>query len=236
MDTYDQRVYAIGKGPSVTTVSAAPKVVAKGSSVLIEGMVMDNSPGTEDTVLQLRFPNGVPVVSDESMSDWMLYVYKQFEKPDATGVEVKLEAIDPDGGYVDIGTATTDSSGNYGFTFEPEMEGQYLIMATFYGSGGYYGSTTTTYLTVDPAPEEYPDVPTASEVAQETVSQLPAYPDVPSATEVAQETISQLPAYPEIPEIPETPAYLTIDLAIIAAVAIAVIIGIVSYLAIRKQK
>jgi len=236
MDVYDQRVYAIGKGPSATTVSIQNDVITYGSSVLLTGTVMDVSPGTEDAALRVRFANGVPAVSDESMSDWMLYVYKQFEKPDATGVEVKLEAIDPDGGYVDIGTATTDSSGNYGFTFEPEMEGQYLIMATFYGSGGYYGSTTTTYLTVDPAPEEYPDVPTASEVAQETVSQLPAYPDVPSATEVAQETISQLPAYPEIPEIPETPAYLTIDLAIIAAVAIAVIIGIVSYLAIKKQK
>jgi len=100
-------------------------------------------------------------------------------------------------------------------------------MATFYGSGGYYASTTTTYLAVDPAPEEL-DIPSAEEIAQETISQLPAYPDVPSATEVAQETISQLPAYPEIP------AYLTIDLAIIAAVAIAIIIGL--YSIIKKQK
>jgi len=227
-NTYDQRVYAIGKGASTTTVTAPDMGVSLGSSVVIRGTVMDVSPGTEDTALQIRFPNGVPAISDESMSEWMKYVYMQFGIPaDATGVEVKLEAIDPNGEYAYIGTATTDTSGNYGFTFKPDVEGKYLIMATFYGSGGYYASTTTTYLAVDPAPEEL-DIPSAEEIAQETISQLPAYPDVPSATEVAQETISQLPAYPEIP------AYLTIDLAIIAAVAIAIIIGL--YSIIKKQK
>jgi len=226
--TYDQRVYAIGKGASTTTVSIQNDVISLGSSTMIKGTVMDVSPGTEDAVLQIRFPNGVPAISDESMSEWMKYVYMQFGIPaDATGVEVKLEAIDPNGEYAYIGTATTDTSGNYGFTFKPDVEGKYLIMATFYGSGGYYASTTTTYLAVDPAPEEL-DIPSAEEIAQETISQLPAYPDVPSATEVAQETISQLPAYPEIP------AYLTIDLAIIAAVAIAIIIGL--YSIIKKQK
>ena len=54
---------------------------------------------------------------------------------------------------------------------------------------------------------------------------MPAYPDVPTASEVAGETISQLP---------ETPAYLTIDLVIIAAVAISIIIGL--YSIVKKQK
>jgi hypothetical protein len=35
---------------------------------MIKGTIMDNSPGTESDALQLRFPNGVPVVSDESQS------------------------------------------------------------------------------------------------------------------------------------------------------------------------
>jgi len=230
MDTYDQRIYAVGKGPSTITAESPLMGVPLGTSVTIQGRVTDVSPGTTSERLLLRFPNGVPVVSDESMSDWMLYVYKQFKKPDVTGVEVVLEAIDPTGGYKYLGTVTSDTDGNYGFSFKPFFEGQYLIMATFYGSGGYYGSTTTTYVTVDPAPAELV-IPSAEEIAQETISQLPAYPDVPSATEVAQETISQLPAYPEIPEIP---AYLTIDLAIIAAVAIAIIIGL--YSIIKKQK
>jgi len=154
-ESYDQRVYAIGKGASAITVEAPLAAVTQGLSVTIKGTVMDVSPGTEDTDLQIRFPNGVPAISDDDMGEWMKYVYKQFKRPeDATGVPVKLEVIDPNDKYVYIDTATTDTSGNYGFTFKPEAEGQYLIMATFYGSDGYYGSTTTTYLTVDPAPEE----------------------------------------------------------------------------------
>jgi outer membrane protein assembly factor BamB len=236
MDTYDQRIHALGKGSSAITVTAPDTTQTLGTSILMQGSVMDMSPGTMDTALQIRFPYGVPAISDEDMSDWMNYVYHQFERPeDATGVEVKLEAINPNGEYVYLGTATSDSYGNYGFAFKPEMEGKYLIIATFYGSEAYFGSTATTYLIVDPAPEEL-DIPTAEEIAGETISQLPAYPDVPSATAVAQETISQLPAYPEMPEIPDIPAYLTIDLAIIVAVALAIIIGIVSYLAINKQK
>jgi outer membrane protein assembly factor BamB len=234
MDTYDQRIYAVGKGPSTITAESPLMGVPKGTSVTIQGTVTDVSPGTKSERLLLRFPNGVPVVSDESMSDWMLYVYKQFEKPDTTGVEVTLEAIDPNGNYEYLGTATSDASGKYGFTFEPEMEGKYMILATFYGSAGYYGSTTTTYVTVDPAPEDYPVPPTADEIAGETISRLPAYPDVPSATAVAQETVSQMPAYPEMPEIPDIPAYLTIDLAIIVAVVIAIIIGLYGIL--KKQK
>jgi len=154
-ESYDQRVYAIGKGASAITVEAPLAAVTQGLSVTIKGTVMDVSPGTEDTDLQIRFPNGVPAISDDDMGEWMKYVYKQFERPeDATGVPVKLAAIDPHGEYFDIDTATTDTSGNYGFTFKPETEGKYTILATFYGSKAYYGSTTTTYLAVDAAPEE----------------------------------------------------------------------------------
>ncbi|NVM23877.1 MAG: PQQ-binding-like beta-propeller repeat protein, partial [Desulfobacterales bacterium] len=94
-NTYDQRIYALGKGPSETTVSIKDNVVPLGSSVLIDGSVMDISPGTEDVALRLRFPKGVPTVSDADMSGWMEYVYLQHERPaDATGVQVKLEAVD----------------------------------------------------------------------------------------------------------------------------------------------
>ncbi|GAJ11589.1 unnamed protein product, partial [marine sediment metagenome] len=46
MDTYDNRLYAIGKGPSATTVLIQNDVIAHGSNVLIKGMVTDVSPGT----------------------------------------------------------------------------------------------------------------------------------------------------------------------------------------------
>ncbi|MDH5690477.1 MAG: PQQ-binding-like beta-propeller repeat protein, partial [Candidatus Bathyarchaeota archaeon] len=133
-DTYDQRVYAIGKGGSEITASIQNNVVPLGSTVLVDGTVMDVSPGTEDTATKLRFPNGVPAVSDASMSDWMLYVYKNFERPaDATGVTVKFEAVDPNGNYQELGDTISDSYGSYGFEFKPEITGKYMIIATFQG-------------------------------------------------------------------------------------------------------
>jgi hypothetical protein len=151
-NTYDNRIYAIGKGPSATTITASPKVPAKGSSVLIEGRITDVSAGTKDTILTERFPDGVPAVSDESMGDWMKYVYMQFGRPaDAKGVPVKIEIVDPNNQYSWIGTATTDSDGNYAYSFIPQTEGQYMIIATFDGSASYYGSHSITYLKVDPA-------------------------------------------------------------------------------------
>jgi len=226
MDTYDQRIYAIGKGPSAITVEAPLLASTLGSTVTIRGTVTDISPGTQEYAIAARFPNGVPAVADASMNDWMLYVYKQFPKPDdVTGVPVTLEAIDPNGNYQNIGTATSDAFGNYGFTFEPEVSGQYLIMATFYGSDSYYGSTTTTYLTVDPTDSEvvippYPGYqgPSASEVAQNVLDNLP---DDPTASDIAQEVKNKL----EIPEATVIPEYTTIDLIIIVAVAISIVIG-----------
>ncbi|PVX23832.1 MAG: hypothetical protein CW691_09565 [Candidatus Bathyarchaeum sp.] len=152
MNTYDQRIYAIGKGPSETTMIASPKIVNYGSSVMIEGTVMDISAGTDESRLTARFPNGVPAVSDASMSEWMKYVYMQFERPaQVTGVEVRLEAVDPNGGYVYIDTVTSDGSGMFKKMWKPEMEGEYTIIATFTGSNGYYGSYAETSLGVAPA-------------------------------------------------------------------------------------
>ena len=67
-NNYDAQIYAIGKGPSSTTVTASPKVSALGSSVLIEGTVIDISAGTQQNEQAARFPNGVPAVSDASPS------------------------------------------------------------------------------------------------------------------------------------------------------------------------
>ncbi|MGD0451934.1 MAG: hypothetical protein ABSA79_12895 [Candidatus Bathyarchaeia archaeon] len=152
MDTYDQREYAISKGPTDTTVTASPSVSVHGSSVLIEGTVMDVSPGTTDTSITLRFPNGVAAISDASMSDWMKYVYMQFPIPtNATGVEVSLDTFDPNGNYVHIGNATSDSTGMFSYQWVPEVPGKYTVIATFEGSNGYYGSSSETAAAVDEA-------------------------------------------------------------------------------------
>jgi len=237
MDTYDNQLYAVGKGPSAITAQSPLVSVPHGTSVTIQGTVTDVSPGTESDRIKLRFPNGVPAMSDASMSDWMAYVYKQFPKPFATGVTVTIETVDPNNNYQVLGTTTSDGTGNYGFTFEPEVPGNYIIMATFYGSNSYYGSTTTTYLSVGPAPEPYPTVtippypgyqgPSAAEVAQNVINNLP---DDATPAEIAQAVENQL----TIPEATVIPEYTTMDIVILVAVAVAIVIGLVSLL--RKRQ
>ena len=154
MDTYDQRVYAIGKGPTQTTITASPKVSMQGSSVLIEGTVTDTSPGTSRYDLTSRFPNGVAAVSDESMSQWMLYVYKQFECPtDAAGVPVTVDVVDANGNYRNIGTTTSDITGTYSFSWMPDIAGKYTVIVTFAGSKAYYPSYAQSAFVVDEAPD-----------------------------------------------------------------------------------
>jgi outer membrane protein assembly factor BamB len=146
-DTFDQRIYAIGKGPSATTVTAPDIAAPYGSPVVIKGSVMDVSPGTSSDSLKLRFPNGVPAVSDDSQSAWMLYVYKQFTAPmNATGVKVSIDALDPNNNIVHIGDTITDASGSYSYMFTPQNAGKYVIYATFEGSNSYYGSYAQTAL------------------------------------------------------------------------------------------
>ncbi len=152
MDTYDQQIYAIGKGPSKITVMTPDTATASNNPILIKGTVMDISPGTTSDSLKLRFPNGVPAVSDASQSQWMLYVYKQFEQPsNTTGVPVSIDAVDPNGNYVHIGDTTSDAQGNYYFEYTPATNGRYTIYATFPGSDAYYASTAENQLIVGSA-------------------------------------------------------------------------------------
>ncbi len=153
MDTYDQRVYAIGKGPTKTSIQANPKVSTQCTSVLIEGSVIDTSPGTKDGVLPMRFPYGVPAIADENQSAWMLYVYKQFEKPsDVNGVLVDISVVDANGNFRSIGTTTTNSNGVYSFSWVPDIPGKYQVFATFAGSKAYFASSSETAFVVDEAP------------------------------------------------------------------------------------
>ena len=152
MDTYDQRVYAIGKGPSETTVSLQDDTVSIGDSVLLKGTVTDTSPGTNTVTMKLRFPNGVPAVADAFQSDWMLYVYKQFSPPsNATGVPVSINVLDSNGNYRQIGTTTSDSNGHYSFQWAPDISGKYTVYVTFSGSKAYYGSFGETSFAVSEA-------------------------------------------------------------------------------------
>ena len=152
-DTYNQQVYAIGKGPSKTTVTAPDMGVPLGTSVIVRGTVTDVSPGTTDPAVTLRFPNGVPAVSDASQTSMMQYVYKQFAQPmDLEGVVVQLSVIDSNGNYRIIDTTTSDASGAYSFQWTPDISGKYTVIATFAGSGAYYSSSAQTAIGVDEVP------------------------------------------------------------------------------------
>ena len=157
-DTYDQRIYGIGKGPSATTAYIQNDVITDGDSVLVKGMVTDVSPGTNSANLEMRFPNGVPAVADANMSEWMLYVYKQFERPaNVMGVEVVVSVLDPNNNFYEVGRAMSDSSGFFSAEFTPEVPGKYTVIASFDGSGAYYGSFAETAVTVKEAPEITPE-------------------------------------------------------------------------------
>jgi hypothetical protein len=233
-NSQDGKLYSIGKGPTTTTVTGAPKVSQLGSTVLLEGNVLDISAGSQEDGVVERFPNGIPCAADEYMDDWMSYVYMQQNCPtDFMGVTVRITAYDPNGNFKDYGVTVTDMNGNFGFPFVPEIEGTYWITAIFEGTESYWRSEASTYITVDPAPEAFPNVPTAEEIAadaaQRTIAMLPKYPDVPTADQIAADTasrtIAMLPQYPDT-ACPTIPAYQTIDLVVIVLVVIAIIIGI----------
>jgi len=178
MDTYDQRIYAIGKGPTQTTVTAPDIGVPVGSTIVIRGTVMDVSPGTMDIALKMRFPNGVPAVADECMGDWMLYVYKQFPRPTGNmkGVWVKLDAVNVyTGEYIDIGGTFTDPySGMFTVSWQPPKEGLWWIIASFPGSKSYYPSCAQTSIavTAPPAPTPTPATPEQVQTIQTTIEAI----------------------------------------------------------------
>jgi outer membrane protein assembly factor BamB len=156
MDTYDQQIYAVGKGPVSMTLSAPDISITAKTSVLLKGTIMDVSPGTQSDKMKLHFPNGVPAVSDQDMSEWMLHVYKQFPQPMANGVPITIEVIDPNGDYHIVGETTSDLNGRFSFEYTPETEGQYIIYARFDGTASYYQSSAQNEMTVSAAAKNTP--------------------------------------------------------------------------------
>jgi hypothetical protein len=142
-----------------------------GSTVLIEGTVTDQSPsgkrninGGLDTLLK-----GTPAISDDDMTPWMEYIYMQQTKPEnAKGVEVTLNALDPNGNYISIGKVTSDINGNYAIPYTPEVPGTYQIIASFAGSKSYGPSSETTYITVSAGSTATPTATTQPQTIADT--------------------------------------------------------------------
>jgi hypothetical protein len=158
-NTYDGYEYVFGKGKSVTTVTTPDVVIPKGNGVVIKGTVLDMSPAQP----------GTPCVSKESMATQMEYLHMQLpidgldHNITMTGVPVLLTAIDSNGGYIDIGTATTSAYyGTFEMAWTPPAEGTYRIVASFVGDDSYGSSAAANAVAVGPATptQETPEIPT----------------------------------------------------------------------------
>jgi len=136
--------YVFGRGQSTTTVTAPQTAVPAGTTMLIQGSVLDQSPAQP----------GTPCVSASSMTTMMEYLHKQqpidglWHNETITGVPVKILAIDSNGGVTELGTATSDMSGKYQLTWTPTNADAYKITATFAGDDSYGSSWDETGLVV----------------------------------------------------------------------------------------
>jgi hypothetical protein len=61
-----------------------------------------------------------------------------------TGVLVTFYVLDSNNNYRSIGTSTTNSLGDYSFTWKPDITGSFTLYATFAGTQSYYGSSAST--------------------------------------------------------------------------------------------
>ena len=162
MNGYDNQIYTVGRGPSITTVTTPDLAVTYGQGVVIKGSVIDIASGTTQDEQAARFPSGVPCAADSIMKDWMGYVYQQKPIPTVfTGVILSLYVIDSNGNYRDIGTTTTNSNGKYTFTWTPDIPGDFTVYAVFDGTNAYWPSSDTTSFTVSepmPTSSAYPEL------------------------------------------------------------------------------
>jgi len=156
--------YVFGIGKTATTVTAPQTAVPLGTSVLIEGTVLDQSPAQPNT----------PCVSKDSMATQMEYLHRQmpidgiWHNVTMTGVPVTLTAIGSDNTVIDLGTATTNAyDGTFAKAWTPPKEDTYKITAHFAADDSYGSSYAGTSLLVGPAPAT-PETPATNPPADLT--------------------------------------------------------------------
>ncbi len=215
LNYYDNMIYAYGKGPSATTITADPVVATRGDDILIQGVVTDQSPGAQNT----------PAIADKNIQAWMEYLYQQQAKPtDATGVPVHITAIDPNGNFQDIGTVTSDAAGNYATLWTPPVPGVYKITATFEGSNSYWGSSAETAFGVKEAKAATPQVTPTPSSPTPTIA--------PTINPTPIQTTSPTPSPAIVPPTSSEPTTTYIAIA----VAIIIIVAAAATLVLRKRK
>jgi outer membrane protein assembly factor BamB len=207
---YDGKLYNFGKGESKTTVTAPMTTISLGTGIVIQGTITDQSPGAKDT----------PAVSDASQDIWMQYLYQNKPKPtNATGVPVRITAVDSTGKIIDVGHATTDIGGLYSTMWTPPASGLYTIVAAFEGSASYYPSQGETAIGV------------AAAVAP-IVTPTPTAP-TPTASPIVTPTIAPTPT----PTTPAGPGGIPAStMYAIAAAVVVIVIVAVAAVALRRRK
>jgi outer membrane protein assembly factor BamB len=168
LNAYDNQIYAWGMGPSKTTVTAPDVGVTTATPVTISGTVTDISAGSQQNAVAANFPNGLPCVSDSSMSPFMESVYMQQPMPtNLTGVPVTISVTDSNGNHYNIGTAiSSPTTGFYSLTWTPIVPGNYTVTATFAGTKSYYGSTAqAAFYAGSPSATPAPTTPPVSGLA-----------------------------------------------------------------------
>ena len=145
LNAYDNQLYAWGKGPTTTTVTAPDLGVTTATPITIRGTITDDSAGSRQEAVAANFPNGLPCVSDDSMSRFMEAVYQQQTMPtNVTGVPIAISVVDSNGNNRVIGTTTSNAFGTYSLTWTPDISGDYTVIAIFAGSQSYYPSSAAT--------------------------------------------------------------------------------------------
>ena len=231
-NTFDQQVYAVGMGPTETTIAIQDNVVPLGvpgtSNRHCNGYFSRNKRRKNNIKISERSRSSIRRMGEHEE----LYGICLHAKRAPNGhnwYPSKNPNIQPNGEYEWIGTTTTDAEGNFAYGFVPLMEGTYAVVATFDTNKGYWGSERMTYLYVGPkstiSVPPYPgyEGPSASEVAQNVVNSLPK--SNPTPEQISQAVINSLPEYQE-PTV-TIPEYQTIDIVIVILVALAIVIGVV---------
>ena len=186
---YTGYMYILGKGQSATTISAPNIATTVGTTVNIQGTVMDMSPGDQGSfsnptapLNSLSEPGKVPCVSADSMKTEMEYRYMQFpidgsyHNVTMIGVPVKLTAIGSDGSVTDIGTVTTNAYyGSYAMAWTPTKADTYTITASFNGDDSYGSSSATTGIIVNAISASTTPTATTSTIAVSTTTDLLMY-------------------------------------------------------------
>ena len=173
LNAYDNQIYAYGKGPTAMTVVAPAVGVTTATPITITGTVLDISAGSQQQALKMNYPYGVPCVSDESMTLFMEALYMQQQMPtNIIGVPIAISVLDSNGNHRQIGTTTSTSGGSFGFTWTPDIPGDYTLYASFAGSASYYSSSAETSFHASAAPVATPE-PTQAPVSLADQYMLP---------------------------------------------------------------